>query len=229
MALLFSSFHHLIEKDKTKNFLRVYSLFVFRRNDILLRIFFNISEMLYNLTWKFLSIYLQVCFIYPLHFSIHIYLCFACLVFVRSTNDLSYNTNHPTCFGLLFLSIVQYRTVYSRLEFTRSTTITHVVWSKQNRYLHSLGCLQRPIVRGVVSLILRQYFVRDIFAGDLFICRFWYRWKGPSPNPDVVAYMEKNYPADWTYADFANQFRADLFSRCYLEDFHIHFKNDLLH
>ncbi len=44
--------------------------------------------------------------------------------------------------------------------------------------------------------------------------RLWYRWKGPDPSPDVVDFMSKNYPPDWTYADFANQFRAELYGKC---------------
>jgi hypothetical protein len=39
----------------------------------------------------------------------------------------------------------------------------------------------------------------------------WWAWKGTNPNPDTVAFMNKNYPADWTYADFAPQFRAELY------------------
>lgn len=48
----------------------------------------------------------------------------------------------------------------------------------------------------------------------LYICRLWWEWKGEFPKKDVVDYMEKNYPADWTYADFASQFRAELFGKC---------------
>jgi alpha-L-fucosidase len=39
----------------------------------------------------------------------------------------------------------------------------------------------------------------------------WWHWKGDDPAKDVVAYMEKNYPSDWTYADFAAQFQAELY------------------
>lgn len=47
----------------------------------------------------------------------------------------------------------------------------------------------------------------------LFFClvRMWWSWKGDNPNPDVVEFMKKNYPVDWTYADFAAQFRAELY------------------
>jgi alpha-L-fucosidase len=34
---------------------------------------------------------------------------------------------------------------------------------------------------------------------------FWYHWQG-QPFPSVVEFMKKNYPPDWTYADFAEQF-----------------------
>ncbi|CAF1379570.1 unnamed protein product [Adineta steineri] len=39
----------------------------------------------------------------------------------------------------------------------------------------------------------------------------WWSWKGDNPNPDTVAFMNKNYPPDWTYADFAPQFRAEFY------------------
>ncbi len=41
--------------------------------------------------------------------------------------------------------------------------------------------------------------------------RMWWAWKGDNPNPDTVAFMNKNYPPDWTYADFAAQFHAELY------------------
>jgi hypothetical protein len=34
----------------------------------------------------------------------------------------------------------------------------------------------------------------------LFIYRMWWDWKGTNPNPATVAFMNKFYPADWTYA-----------------------------
>jgi alpha-L-fucosidase len=41
----------------------------------------------------------------------------------------------------------------------------------------------------------------------------WWAWKGDNPNPETVAFMNKNYPPDWTYADFAAQFRAELYGK----------------
>jgi alpha-L-fucosidase len=46
---------------------------------------------------------------------------------------------------------------------------------------------------------------------SLFVYRMWWAWKGTKPNPRIVDFMNKNYPADWTYADFAAQFRAELY------------------
>lgn len=39
---------------------------------------------------------------------------------------------------------------------------------------------------------------------------FWWYWQG-SKEPDVVNFMNKNYPPDWTYADFAPMFKAEFF------------------
>lgn len=47
----------------------------------------------------------------------------------------------------------------------------------------------------------------------MYTYRFWYKWKGPTPQADIVNFMNKNYPSDWTYADFASQFRAELYGR----------------
>ncbi len=52
----------------------------------------------------------------------------------------------------------------------------------------------------------------------------WWYWKGDNPDPTVVAYMNKNYPSDWTYADFASQFHAELYSE-YKFNFYIHFSD----
>ncbi len=40
----------------------------------------------------------------------------------------------------------------------------------------------------------------------------WWHWQGNDPDPTLVDFMKKNYPSDWTYADFASRFRAELFS-----------------
>ncbi|CAF3469454.1 unnamed protein product [Rotaria sp. Silwood1] len=39
----------------------------------------------------------------------------------------------------------------------------------------------------------------------------WWDWKGDKPNPELVAFMNNNYPPDWTYADFAQQFHAEFY------------------
>ncbi|XP_062609806.1 alpha-L-fucosidase-like, partial [Saccostrea cucullata] len=40
---------------------------------------------------------------------------------------------------------------------------------------------------------------------------FWWTWKGQKV-PGVVDFMQKNYPPDFTYADFAPQFTAEFFN-----------------
>ncbi len=41
--------------------------------------------------------------------------------------------------------------------------------------------------------------------------RMWWNWKGTHPNAKLVAFMNATYPPDWTYADFAAQFRAEFY------------------
>lgn len=43
-------------------------------------------------------------------------------------------------------------------------------------------------------------------------------FKGTNPNKKVVEYMEKNYPPEFTYADFAKSFKAELFDPNYWAD-----------
>ena len=40
---------------------------------------------------------------------------------------------------------------------------------------------------------------------------FWWMWQG-DPDPAIVEFMKKNYPPDFTYADFAPQFKAEFFN-----------------
>lgn len=39
---------------------------------------------------------------------------------------------------------------------------------------------------------------------------FWWDWKG-AKNPRAVLFMEENYKPDFTYADFAPQFKAEFY------------------
>lgn len=43
--------------------------------------------------------------------------------------------------------------------------------------------------------------------------RMWWFWRGPDADRDLVSFMNKTYPADWTYADFATQFRAEFYGK----------------
>lgn len=47
---------------------------------------------------------------------------------------------------------------------------------------------------------------------------FWDWWQGPNPNAKIVKYMKDNYPPDFTYADFAAQFKAELYDPDYWAD-----------
>jgi alpha-L-fucosidase len=40
---------------------------------------------------------------------------------------------------------------------------------------------------------------------------FWWYWQG-SNETDVVQFMQKNYPPDFTYADFAPEFKAEFYN-----------------
>jgi hypothetical protein len=62
-----------------------------------------------------------------------------------------------------------------------------------------------------LSITIEQYLLGVIFF--LFtVFRMWWHWQGNDPDPTLVDFMKKNYPSDWTYADFASRFRAELFS-----------------
>ncbi|XP_067936577.1 alpha-L-fucosidase-like [Watersipora subatra] len=40
---------------------------------------------------------------------------------------------------------------------------------------------------------------------------FWTGWQNSKPGDFLYDFMKSNYPAQWTYGDFANQFTAELF------------------
>lgn len=40
---------------------------------------------------------------------------------------------------------------------------------------------------------------------------FWWDWQG-DPQPNVVSFMNRNYPPDFTYPEFASDFRAEFFN-----------------
>ncbi|CAJ0583919.1 unnamed protein product, partial [Mesorhabditis spiculigera] len=41
---------------------------------------------------------------------------------------------------------------------------------------------------------------------------FWWYWQGPHPDKATIEYVSKNYAPDWSYADFARDFKAELFN-----------------
>jgi alpha-L-fucosidase len=46
---------------------------------------------------------------------------------------------------------------------------------------------------------------------------FWYRWQ-TTKIPEVVDFMEKNYPPSFSYADFAKQFTNEFFNASVVEE-----------
>jgi alpha-L-fucosidase len=70
-------------------------------------------------------------------------------------------------------------------------------------------------VFSVPSIDSEWYVIIKAIPSNLFqnfsLHRMWWRWKGDDPFPKVVAFMNRTYPSDWTYADFAAQFRAEFY------------------
>jgi alpha-L-fucosidase len=52
---------------------------------------------------------------------------------------------------------------------------------------------------------------------DLHDAWFWQAWKDDK-SPDTVEFMKNNYRPGYTYADFAEQFRAEFFNASVVED-----------
>jgi alpha-L-fucosidase len=69
------------------------------------------------------------------------------------------------------------------------------------------SCITRNILH-FSSLPRRQH---EFFFFHLF--RMWWDWKGTNPSQQVVAFMNRTYPPDWTYADFAAEFRAEFYGK----------------
>ena len=50
-----------------------------------------------------------------------------------------------------------------------------------------------------------------VFAVPSFTEWFWWQWKGPDAQAELVQFMRKNYPPDFSYADFGHLFKAELY------------------
>jgi alpha-L-fucosidase len=44
----------------------------------------------------------------------------------------------------------------------------------------------------------------------LYSLRFWWNWKG-WPQPEFLDFMQKHYPPDFAYQDFAHEFTASFY------------------
>jgi alpha-L-fucosidase len=55
-----------------------------------------------------------------------------------------------------------------------------------------------------ILMLFFFFYKKGVFSVPSFRSEwFWYYWQG-SKEPDVVEFMEKNYPPGFTYADFGN-------------------------
>ena len=72
--------------------------------------------------------------------------CWFHLVFgFTDKKDAFYFDSHFYCCSLLFSPTILRTTIYTRLDIDRFSPTTSMVWWKQSRHLHSLGCLQCSI------------------------------------------------------------------------------------
>jgi len=87
--------------------------------------------------------------------------------------------------------------------------------------LHTVSAQYQPNWKSIDSRPLPQWFDEakvgiflhwGVFSVPSFKSAwFWWYWKG-AHDQDTVEFMEKNYPPDFTYADFAPQFKAEFFN-----------------
>lgn len=104
------------------------------------------------------------------------------------------------------------RELWTRLEFIRHTTHSSMVRWRQNRHFYSLGRFQRSGRWN--RMVERSKTFRLFFFALISFCykrRIWWYWKGEKPQPEIVSFIKKNYPPDWSYADFAQSFHAELY------------------
>jgi hypothetical protein len=97
--------------------------------------------------------------------------------------------------------------LFASLVIVGRASVATLVRSKQNRHFHPLGRVQRTFV--LLRMVSQR--MSSIGRAPRRHFRFWWEWKGDSPKKDVLAFIGNNYPSHWTYADFAHQFRAELF------------------
>ena len=96
--------------------------------------------------------------------------------------------------------------------------LLYELWVERHQ-MHFLLALK--FLYSVFSPTDRFWFRETTIYFISFRCRMWWKWQGPTPDPATVAFMNKNYPPDWTYADFAAQFKAEFYG--------ISFANSLLY
>jgi len=87
--------------------------------------------------------------------------------------------------------------------------------------LHTASAQYEPNWKSIDSRPLPQWFDEakvgiflhwGVFSVPSFKTEwFWWYWKG-ARDKDTVEFMEKNYPPDFTYADFAPQLKAEFFN-----------------
>jgi alpha-L-fucosidase len=79
--------------------------------------------------------------------------------------------------------------------------------SKIGIFIH-WGVFSVPSIASEWCVIVKNY---NLNSSIFYSYRMWWRWKGDKPDPKIVDFMNKTYPSDWTYADFASQFRAEFY------------------
>jgi len=112
-------------------------------------------------------------------------------------------------FKLLFIWTV----IMSLVGFVVKLLLWNVLYTASAQY--------QPIWNSIDSRPLPQWFDEakvgiflhwGVFSVPSFYSEwFWWSWKG-ARDQETIEFMKKNYPPDFTYADFAPHFKAEFFN-----------------
>lgn len=91
--------------------------------------------------------------------------------------------------------------------------VTSTIYANYNKYTPDWPSLdKRPLPTWYDDAKVGIFLHWGVFSVPSYKSEwFWWDWQGNNPSKDVVDFMSKNYPPNFTYADFGNEFTTEFF------------------
>ena len=115
----------------------------------------------------------------------------------------------PICVILLN---VEYQTLYAEVTTHRNRRSRDTTELEGNKYSPTWESLDsRPLPSWYDEAKIGIFLHWGVFSVPSYEgAWFWYYWR-VSRDKRILDFIKRLYPADWTYADFAPQFKAEFF------------------